>query len=387
MQNILRFLLWPITWLTRSINRMIAHFFNHENGGLHLAIAVQGIVILVMGIWIAVQVISNKKAGSFKPNFPKIAVEVAPVKVGDFEQFITAVGTLRSNHNIIVKPEIEGKLKALHAKSGQKVKKGDKLISIDDAIYKAQAKEAQAKLVQMQSEYKRAQGLFARKAMSAQKKEEAHAHLLSAEAGVEAAQSKLAKTTLVAPFDGMLGIVDMSLGHYLKPGDDLFTLDDIDPMKVDFRVGEVVLNKLRIGDQVSIEVDGFPENTYLAKIEAIDTNVDPLGHSLRIQAKFDNVDGDLRPGLFAKVKLRTEVHQNAIMVPESAVESRGKQEYVYVVEKGVAKMVGIRTGIRNGESVQIKRGLKPGDQVIFAGQMKVQANYPVFIIPSKPKGR
>ena len=191
----------------------------------------------------------------------------------------------------------------------------------------------------------------------------------------------------MAPFDGVLGIVDLSLGYFVKGGDDLFTLDDIDPMKVDFRVGEVLLNKLKIGDKITIEVDGFPDNTYVAQIEAIDTNVDPLGHSVRVQATFDNVDGDLRPGLFAKVKLRTAIHQNTIMIPESAVESRGKQEYVYTVEKGVAKMAGIKTGIRNGENVQVTRGLRPGDQVIFAGQMRVQPNYPVFIVPSRPKGK
>ena len=172
---------------------MVSHFFNHKNGGLHLAIAVQGLAIVIMGVWIATQIISNRKASSFKPNFPKIAVEVSPVKIGDFEQFTTAVGTLRSNHNIIVKSEIEGKVKEIHVKSGQKVKKGDKLISLDSEIYKAQVKDSKAKLIQMQAIYKRAQALFAKRAISTQDKEKAHADLLRAEAELDIRQSQLKK--------------------------------------------------------------------------------------------------------------------------------------------------------------------------------------------------
>lgn len=379
--------LGSITWCLNLFSRMFAHFSNHPNGRLHLAIALQGVLILSMGIWIALQVIANSRAGAFKPNFPKIAVEAAPVKIGDFEQFVTAVGTLRSNHNIIVKPEIDAKVKEIFVESGQTVKKGDKLISLDDGSYKAKLKEAEAKLVNARASHRRAEGLFKKRAISAKDKEEAHARLLISEADVEFAKAQLSKATLYAPFDGVLGIVDLSLGRYVKPGDDLFTLDDMDPIKVDFRVGEVILSKLHVGDQVTVEVDGFPHNSYVAKIEAIDTNVDPLGHSIRIQASFDNSEGELRPGLFAKVKLRTAVHRNTIMIPESAVESRGKQEYVYTVEQGVAKMVPIKTGARNGENVQVTRGLKPGARVIFSGQMKVQPNYPVFVVPSRLPGR
>ena len=147
MNTILRILLWPITIIIRLINKLIAHFFNHPNGGLHLIIGIQFIIILGMGTWIALEIVQRNQAASFKPNFPKIAVEAVQVKVGTFEQFVTAVGTLRSNHSIVVKPEIDAKVKEIFVKSGQAVKKGDKLLSLDDSLYTARVKEAEAKLV------------------------------------------------------------------------------------------------------------------------------------------------------------------------------------------------------------------------------------------------
>jgi membrane fusion protein (multidrug efflux system) len=385
VNTILRILLWPITFVVRLVNKMVAHFFNHPNGGLHLVIGVQALVIVAMGTWIALEIIQRNQAASFKPNFPKIAVEALPVKVGNFDQFITAVGTLRSNYSIVVKPEIDAKIKDIFVKSGQKVKKGAKLLSLDDSLYTARVKEANAKLVYAKSHYKRAAALFEKGAIAAKDKEESYANLVKSEADVDFANAQLAKTKLYAPFEGVVGLIDLSPGKYVKPGDDLFTLDDTDPIKVDFKVPEILISKLKVGDEIMIDVDGFPDNKYSAKLEAIDTNIDPLGHSIRIQASFENVGGDLRPGLFARVKLRTETHTNTIMVPESAVESRGKQEYVYIVEKGVAKMAPVKTGFRNGENVQVTRGLFEGDQVIYAGQMKVQPNYPVTVIPPRVK--
>lgn len=385
MNTILRILLWPITIIIRLINKLIAHFFNHPNGGLHLIIGIQSIIILGMGTWIALEIVQRNQAASFKPSFPKIAVEAVQVKVGTFEQFVTAVGTLRSNHSIVVKPEIDAKVKEIFVKSGQAVKKGDKLLSLDDSLYTARVKEAEAKLVYAKSHYKRASALFEKGAIAAKDKEESYANLVKSEADVEFAKAQLAKTQLYAPFEGVVGIIDLSPGKYVKPGDDLFTLDDTDPIKVDFKVPEILLSKLKIKDEILIDVDGFPENKYGAKLDAIDTNIDPLGHSIRIQASFENVGGELRPGLFARVKLRTAVHNDTIMIPESAVESRGKQEYVYIVEKGVAKMAPVKTGFRNGEDVQIVKGLFEGDQVIYAGQMKVQPNYPVTVVSPRVK--
>ncbi len=386
MQNIIRFLLWPITCLVQLVSRLVSHFFNHPNGGLHFAIFVQGLIIIGLGVWIGFQVIANRQAGPLVPTFPKIAVEAVTARVGNFEQFVSVVGTMRSNKSVVLKPEIDAKIKDIFVKSGKKVKKGEKLLTLDDEMYQARLSEAQAKLVNAGSVHKRAEALFKKGAISEKDKDEAHANLLKSMADLEFSEAQLAKTMINAPFEGTLGIVDLSPGRYVKPGDDLFTVDDMDPMKIDFKVNETILSKFRIGDEIVMDVEGLPDNKYHAKIEAIDTNVDPLGHSVRVQATFDN-DGDLRPGLFAKVKLRTDIHQNTIIIPESAVESRGKQEFVYIVEQGVAKMAPIKTGARNGEEVQVVKGLVEGDKIIVSGQMKVQPNYPVFIVPSRVQGK
>ena len=189
LQKVIRFLLWPITMVVLGINRLTAHCFHHPNGGLHFTIGVQGIIIIVMGTWIALQVIQSKDTGSFKPSFPQVAVEAVAVKVGTFEQFVTSVGTLKSNHSIVVKPEIDAKVKAIFVKSGQKVKKGDSMLLLDDSLYTARLKEANAKLVYAEAYNKRAEALFEKRAISTKDKEEAYSNLVKAEADVEFAEA------------------------------------------------------------------------------------------------------------------------------------------------------------------------------------------------------
>jgi membrane fusion protein (multidrug efflux system) len=169
----------------------------------------------------------------------------------------------------------------------------------------------------------------------------------------------------------------------VKPGDEIVVLSDVDTMKVEFSIGETHLDKVQPGKEVDLEVDGFPDNIFKAQIEAIDANVDPLNHTLKVRASFSNInDGELKPGLFARVKLLISSHPDAVMIPDSAVESRGTREYVHLVKNGVAVESPVRTGGRNGKQIEILSGINPDDIVVFVGGMRLGNNKPpVQVVP------
>ena len=316
-----------------------------------------------------------------KRELPQSIVEALPVELGVFETFTSTVGTLKSNESVVIRPEIEGVIRSIYFKSGEPVSKGDILLSLEDGVYRAMRKEAQAKLDLYTGKHERAKILYDRKSGTLKEKEEMFAQVTIAQAELDKASTQLRKATIRAPFDGVVGLKNISPGAYVRTGEDLVTLDALDPMKVEFRLGENMIDKIEVGKKVQIEIDGFPDNVFEAVIEAIDTNIDPLGHSIRVRAHLENKEDLFKPGLFGKVKLLTSIHEDVVMIPESAVESRGNQEYVYRVEDGKARYTVVKTGGRNGEKVEILSGLNPGQTVVVAGQMKVQDKWPVMAVP------
>lgn len=323
----------------------------------------------------------QNQEGPKKRELPQSLVEALPVELGTFETFTSVVGTLKANESIIVRPEVEGVIKEVRFKSGASVAKGDVLFVLEDGVYRAMKKEAQAKVDLWKGKYERAKILYERKAGTLREQEESFAQLTMAQADLDKVNRQLKKTTIRAPFNGVVGLKTISPGAYVRPGEDLVTLDDLDPMNIEFRLGENMIDKLEVGKVVQVEIDGFPDNVFEATIEAIDTNVDPMGHSIRVRAQLANKEELFKPGLFGKVKLLVSAHEDVIMVPESAVESRGNQDYVYRVEDGKALMTFVKTGGRNGEKIEILAGLEPGQVVIVAGQMKVQDKWPVKAVP------
>lgn len=359
--------------------------FNFSQDILWTVIFFQATLLLACiggGVWVYWTYIKPPAIDESIPQIPTY-VEANPVEVGTFETFVTIMGTLKANESIVIRPEVEGKIKSIKFKSGDRVQKGDVLIELDDAVYKALEDEAVAKVFLYKGKYERAQKLYDRKAGTLKDKEESFAQLKISEAEYDKAHTQRQKTVICAPFEGIVGFKDISAGAYVKPGEDLVTLDDLDPMKVDFRVGENMIDRLAVGKKVELVVEGFLDNRFEATVEAIDPNVDPIGHSIRIRATLDNKDELFKPGLFAKVKMLDTSHEDVIMVPESAIETRGNRESVYVIDNGMASNMLVKIGNRNGEKVEILSGLNPGQVVVTAGQMRFRdRKNPVVILPN-----
>ncbi|HYD32862.1 MAG TPA: efflux RND transporter periplasmic adaptor subunit [Azospirillaceae bacterium] len=325
-----------------------------------------------------------KPAGG--PQLPPggMPVEGAPVKVGAVSRFVQAVGTLVSSESVVIRPEVAGRVVAIEFQEGGQVKKGQVLFRLDDAVQRATLAEAEASLRFSRADYQRAQELTRQGASAQKNRDAAIAKLQADEAAVALAHAQLDKLTLVAPFDGDIGLRKVSVGDVVQPGAALVNLEAIDPLKVDFRVPELYLPAVSVGQTVQMSVDAIPGKSFPGQVYAIDPLVDVNGRSINIRARIPNPDRSLRPGLFARVSLTLTTRPDAILVPEQALVAFGKDQFVYKIVDGKATQAKVKLGERRNGEVEIVEGLVPTDVVVTAGQMKIRDGVPVNPVNLKP---
>ena len=251
---------------------------------------------------------------------------------------------------------------------------------LDPAINAAEVQQAHANLKLAQSKYDRAVDLAKSNFISSQAKDEAENNLRVAEAAVSLADARLAKTEIRAPFSGIIGLRVVSVGDYVKEGADVVNLESIDPLKVDFRVPEIHLKQVQVGQSLNLVLDALPGKTYEGKVYAINPLVDAAGRSIVIRALVRNSDTTLRPGMFARVRLITRDERQAILVPEQAIVPQGDDQFVYRVVDGKATRVKVDLGQRRDGRVEVRSGLAAKDVVVTAGQIKLREGQPVTIV-------
>ncbi|MGE0423857.1 MAG: efflux RND transporter periplasmic adaptor subunit [Reyranellaceae bacterium] len=325
-----------------------------------------------------------KPPAAAKPGAPPraVGVEAARVRVGTARQTVLAVGTFRSNESIMVRPELASRVKAFNFNEGQKVTKGQVLVRLDAALDEAMLAQAEAALALSKANYDRAISLVARQAGTEKAVDEARAALRRDEAAVQLAKARVEKYTLVAPFDGVIGLRRVSVGSYLVAGADVVNLEQIDPLKVDFRIPELFLPAVRVGQPIAVTVDAFAGREFPGKVYAIDPLVDEAGRSIVIRAIVDNPQDMLRPGVFGRVAVTLATRENAMFVPEQAIVPVGDRVQVYRIVDGKSVPTFVRAGQREKGQVEIIEGLKPDDVVITAGHLKLpRPGIPVVITP------
>ncbi|HET9047288.1 MAG TPA: efflux RND transporter periplasmic adaptor subunit [Casimicrobiaceae bacterium] len=318
----------------------------------------------------------NAKSGAVAASVPVEAIKVAQQPM---PQVITAVGSLRSDESITVRPEVPGRISAIVFQEGQRVTKGATLIRLDPAINQAEVQQSRANLKLAQSKYDRAVDLAKSNFISGQAKDEAENNLRVAEAGLQLAEAKLAKTEIKAPFSGVIGLRVVSVGDYVKEGSDVVNLESIDPLKVDFRVPEIYMKQVQVGQSLQVQLDALPGRTFEGKVFAVNPLVDAAGRSIVIRALVRNQDTSLRPGMFARVRLITRDEQNALVIPEQAIVPLGDEQYVFRIADGRANRVRIDVGQRRDGMVQVVRGLDANDLIVTAGQLKIRDGVPVTV--------
>lgn len=337
----------------------------------------------VLAVALGATTVPGGPAAAQAPGDRAVPVEAKKVEVRPVVDEVNAVGSLRANKSIIVRPEIAGIIASIDVKETERVEKGALLFSLDDIIYQAELEKAEAALRLSKSNYDRAVELFDRGAGTAQTRDETLSKVQSDRAAVNLAKARLSKTKLYAPFAGIVGLKQVDVGAYVNVGQDLISLDDIDPLELDFSLPERYLRFIRDGQAVSLSVDALPGESFEGKISAIGTRVDPGGRSLTIRALIPNPDGKLKPGLFARVSVVAGTRQKAIVIPEQAIIPRGRDFFVYKVAEGKAALTKVEIGLRRYGSVEIVAGLNPGDTVVVAGQQKLNDGTPVRVLAPK----
>jgi membrane fusion protein, multidrug efflux system len=312
--------------------------------------------------------------GAGGPGGP-IAVEVGTVQRARLVDQTEAVGSLRSRQGVTLRPEVSGRIASFGFAEGQRVRRGQLLVQMDDTLQRAQLQQAQAQASIARTQLQRNRELVAQNFVSQSAVDQSAASLEVADAQVALAQAQLARMRIVAPFDGQSGIRLVNLGDYVKDGADLVNLEDTSQVFVEYRLPERDLARVTPGLPVQVAVDALPGRTFEARIEALDAQVDADGRSLLVRARLDNREGVLRPGMFARTTTVLAVRDGALVVPEEALVPMGGKQYLIKVVDGpngkVSQRIEARIGIRVPGRAEVLEGLKEGDTLVIAGQARL----------------
>ena len=322
---------------------------------------------------------AGSKAPGGAPGGFAIAVEVAKIAAADFSDEASAVGNLKSNESVVMRPETPGRIAAVNFKDGAIVGKGAVLVTLDAAVQEAELQQARANLALAQSNHKRNQELLEKKFVTAQALDNSAATLKVQEAAVQLAEAKVGRMRIKAPFNGMVGLRNVSVGDYVKEGQDLINIEDIGTLRVDFKLPETYLGRVVKGQVVEVSTDALPGEQFKAVLDAVDPMVDQNGRAISSRARLDNAPGRLRPGMFVRVRLLFGERKNVLMAPEQAIVP-GALPTVFKVVDGKAVVTRVRLGVRRAAQVEVIDGLAVGDVVVTAGQLKLRDGAPVRAI-------
>lgn len=355
-------------------------------GAAYLAVS-QNIMKIPPEIWAAIKAETKEGEARAAPAAgairSAIAVESGQSRTISRTRDLRAIGTLRSDESVKIAPEIAGRVVDVGFAEGQAIKQGDILVKLDDALAQAELADAEARYVLAQANNERAKALSKTGNVTEKAQDEAKANLRTSGAAVDLMKVRLDKHTVRAPFDGIVGIRQVSPGAFITAGTTVVNLEKIDQLKVDFSLPEIYLAEINTGQTVDVRVDALPGKVFHGKIYAIDPMVDVNGRSLKIRALVPNGDGQLRPGLFARIVVKGQIERQVVVVPESAVVPRAGENYVYRIEDGKVVEAKVKLGDRANAEVQILDGLASGATVVTAGQQKVKNGASVKVVDTR----
>lgn len=322
------------------------------------------------------------KAPGAKP--PAVPVRAVAARAAPAVDEAGAIGTLRADESVVVRPEIAGRIAEILFEEGHSVKKGALLATLDAAEVRAQLASASAQAKLDAQRLERAEDLFRKNFISPQALDEARSNRARSSANQLEIEAKLAKSEMHAPFAGVIGLRQVSQGAVVAAGTDIARLEKIDLLKLDFRVPEAFLARLRAGQAVKTSVDAYPGQSFGGAIYAIEPAVDEGTRTVLLRARIANTELKLRPGMFARVQLQLGVREKAVWIPEQAIVPKGQDSFVFRVTGGKAELVKVRTGVRKVGEVEITNGLAAGDLVVTDGTLRIFPGMPVMLMGDKP---
>lgn len=327
---------------------------------------------------------------------PPTAVEVAEARLEKAPDLLSGIGTLQAIHQVTVSPEVGGRVVKLFFDSGAKVKAGDPLVQLYDEPLRADLANFEAQRRMAALNLQRAKDLQAREFQSRQSVEQQQTVMEQAAAGAAKARAQIDQMLIRAPFAGELGVRQAEVGAFLNPGAPIVTLTDSSSLWVNFTLPEQAATQVRVGQPARVRTDAYPDRLFEATISAIEPQISQQTRTLLVQATLPNPDHALLPGMFARVEAVVPNDVTAVVVPETAIDYSLYGEAAYVVvettdDKGQSvrkvRRVVVKTGQRYDGKVVVTSGLKGGEQVVSAGQLKLNDGATVTILPSDALAR
>ncbi|MBH8567704.1 efflux RND transporter periplasmic adaptor subunit [Microvirga sp. STS02] len=317
------------------------------------------------------------KGGAGGPG-AKVPVQVYIVAATRLSDQVAATGSIIADEAVTIQSEISGKITSLNIQEGKPVRKGQLLFTINAADVQAQLQKQEYNIKLYQDQEKRQRTLLAKEYISRQEYEQSNNALLTAQADLAALRVTLSKAYVRAPFDGILGLRNTSVGAYVSPGTAITTLSRVQPVKVDFNVPSRFAQSVRVGDPVLV-TDEATTKKIEAKVYAINPQIDPVSRTLPVRAVYANKNMELRPGGFVKVNLELGETAEALQIPTEAVVPVASGYTVFTVKNGKAVIQPVNIGVRSDKLIQITKGLTVGDTIIRTGILQVKAGDRVAI--------
>ncbi len=309
-----------------------------------------------------------------------LPVRAEPVKVAKVSDDVSAVGSLMAEESVIIRPEIDGRIVGLHFQEGQAASAGTRLVTIDSTEYEAQAAAVRADLKTEEQRLVRTKELHQQNFISKDALDVQVGAVDRLKARLAEAESRVAKTVIRAPFSGIVGLRQISPGAYVKAGTDIVRIENVSSIKVDFRIPENYLSKIRPNQEILVRLDAYPGEEFKGRVYAVEPVVEERTRTIAMRARIPNKGFKLKPGMFVRVAVTMENRPNAIVIPEQAIWPQGKDSFVFRVVDGKAALTKVEIGNRQPGSVEILKGLAANDMVVTDGQIKLRDGAPVVVM-------
>jgi membrane fusion protein, multidrug efflux system len=353
-------------------------------------------IVIAMGLLLAIgafvfgiKFLQIGKMMSMPHTMPPTAVTSTSVKEEDWAPRLTAVGSVSAVQGAVVSTELAGVVSEINFENGAGAKKGEVLMKLDASQEEALLRSAEADAQLAKTDLERSRDLAIKKVVSGAEFDSAQSKFTRMNAVVDQMRSSIAKKSIVAPFDGQLGIRQVNVGQMINAGQQVVALTALDSVYVDFALPEQYLSKLAKDLEVTVRADAFPGRQFKGKLTAINSMVDPVTRNVSLQATLENSDHALHPGMFAKVEVALAETKKTIVIPGSAVSYAPYGDSVFVIEKQKDPKTGkesemlrqqfVRIGEARGDFVAVTQGLKAGQTVVSTGVFKLRNGMAVTV--------
>ncbi|PSU67762.1 efflux transporter periplasmic adaptor subunit [Photobacterium phosphoreum] len=344
------------------------------------------LALLLFGSVIGFNLFKEHKIAEYMANMPEAnyPVTATTTQAENWYPALQAIGFIEPMQGVTLTSEAAGVISKINFESGQKVKAGQLLVSINSNVEQSNLQSTEAKLPSVEASYQRYKDLYRKGSVSKSSLDEAKANYLALVAQIQSLKESIQRRNISAPFAGEIGLRNVYLGQYIQPGTKIIRLEDTTTMRFRFTVPQTDISKIKIGQTVDISIDAYKDTNFKGLITAIEPAVNAQTGLIQVQADIPNSGGMLRSGMFARARVIQPTVADQIVVPQTAITYTLYGDTVYVLRNVDGKLRAMQTvvttGLNKGNQVHILSGLKAGEQIVTSGQIRLSNKSLVHVV-------